>query len=273
MIDFKTAADYVRARLDRGTLTPEDVAKLTAAFQEHAGLAVDGMPGDKTLAILNAPAPIAMPPRTQPPRLVDRRAFAAQAHGPKREWKVYGRPWSKVTGVCLHQTACVLGERDERWDSVGAHVGITASGKIEWLHGFDRVVAAANGFNAQTVSIEVDGRFEGVEGDPSTLWDDPSTPVREAATTFTPAQVAAVKDAVRWIVAEVAAHGGQVKVLVAHRQSSGQRRSDPGSAIWRRAALPLIAELGLHDGGHGFKIDDGYPIPEAWDPSRVGIRY
>ena len=90
---------------------------------------------------------------------------------------------------------------------------------------------------------------------------------------LTPEAVEATKALIRWIVAEVAAHGGQVRALVAHRQSSATRRNDPGSAIWQAVALPMHAELGLSDGGVGFAIDGGKPIPEAWDPRCVGVRY
>lgn len=208
-----------------------------------------------------------------PAGLIDRRAFAAQAHGPKREWKVYTRPWEKTTGICLHQTACVLGERVERWDTVGAHLGITRSGKIVWLHSLDTVVAAANGWNAQTISIEVDGLFAGVEGDPKTVWDDPTTPIREVEMLPTADQLAALTDAIRWINSEIAHYGGRLHALVAHRQSSADRKNDPGSAIWKGVAIPMMAELALTDGGPGFRLDDGSPIPESWDASRIGIRY
>lgn len=200
-------------------------------------------------------------------QLVDRRKYAAQAHGPKREWKVTGRTWKNTTGICLHQTACLLGEREERWDSVGAHIGITRGGKLIWLHDFDRVVAHGNGWNAQTVGIEVDGLYAGIEGDLSTVWDDPSTPAREQPMTLTLEAARTLVATIEWICDEVAAQGGNVRALVAHRQSSGSRRSDPGEAIWK-AAAPIAKHLGLTDGGAGFKIGDGRPIPKEWDPSR-----
>ena len=199
--------------------------------------------------------------------LVDRRKYAIQAHGPEREWKVYGRAWSKVTGICLHQTACLLGERPERWDSVGAHLGVTRAGKLIWLHGFDRVVAHGNGWNAGTVGIEVDGLYAGIEGDLSTVWDDPSTKVREQPMKLTPEAAGALRAAIEWIVDTVSERGGNVRALVAHRQSSESRRSDPGEAIWK-AAAPIAKRLGLSDGGPGFKIGDGRPVPREWDPTR-----
>lgn len=201
----------------------------------------------------------------RPPLLLDRRQFAAQGHGPDGSWKVRPRGWHEVKGICLHQTACLLGEREERWNSVGCHVGITRGGRVLWLHDFDRIVAHGNGWNAQTVGIEIDGLYAGVEGDPSTVWDDPSTPSRETGMALTEEAAEAARQTIRWIAARVLAHAGRVKVLVAHRQSSQSRRNDPGSAIWQRIALPMHAELGLNDGGVGFSIG-GFPIPTAWDP-------
>jgi hypothetical protein len=200
--------------------------------------------------------------------VIDRRKYAAQGHGPGQRWRTSARSWSKVTGLCLHQTACVLGERVERWDSVGSHVGITRAGQEFWLHDFDRIVAHGNGWNARTVGIEIDGLYAGVEGDPATVWDDPSTARREVGQDLTPESVEACCAAIRRIVARVASHGGAVKVLVSHRQSSSSRRNDPGSAIWQRIAVPMSAELGLSDGGAGFKIGDGRSVPREWDPTR-----
>jgi N-acetyl-anhydromuramyl-L-alanine amidase AmpD len=200
----------------------------------------------------------------------DRRASASLA-GQKHDGG--SRPWNRITGICLHQTACNLGENPPRWDTVGAHLGITRQGKVVWLHDFDRIIWHGNGWNAQTVGIEMDGLYAGVQGDATTVWDDPETPFREQAQTPTPELIHATQGACRWIFDEVAKHGGKVTALVAHRQSSTSRRNDPGSALWQGVALPLIRELGLSDGGPGFKLVDGYPIPEAWDPTRVGIRY
>lgn len=211
------------------------------------------------------PAPLA--------NLIDRRGTAAQAHGPKGAWKVGRRSWAKTTGICLHQTACVLGERPARWDTVGCHVGITRNGKIIWLHDFDRVVAHGNGWNAQTVGIEIDGLFAGVEGNASTVWNDPDTATQEVAMQLTAEQVIAARDAIRWIHHEVAKNGGKLTALVAHRQSSKSRRNDPGSEVWEQIALPMQNELGLSDGGAGFKIDDGRPIPEAWNPKYKRVLY
>jgi hypothetical protein len=271
-----TPRDYNAKQMAAGMVTAEHVTELTTIAQRDLGLEVDGKLGPQTRAALErryTPTPVAPMPT---PILHDIRASAKTSKIVKGETKqlVGGRrPWLKTTGICLHQTACVLGERPARWETCGAHIGITQSGAIIWIRDLDRVAYHGNGWNAQTVGIEIDGLFAGVEGDPKTVWDDPSTQHREAASKLQPAQISSAQWVIRWIVSEVARHGGQVRALVAHRQSSSTRRNDPGSAIWQAVALPMIAELGLSDGGPGYKIGTGYAIPEAWDPARKGVRY
>lgn len=207
----------------------------------------------------------AFPP---PDVLIDRRAHAAGKHRDGGD-----RPWKQITGVCLHQTACNMGERPERYDTLGAHFAVLRSGRVVWVHDMDRVVWHGNSWNAGTVGIEIDGLFPGVLGDESTVWNDPSTKIREVGQRVTPEQIEATKQLVRWICSVVASHAGDVCALVAHRQASEDRRDDPGSEAWQTIALPLHAELGLTDGGVGFKLGTGFAIPESWDPRCKGVRY
>lgn len=191
------------------------------------------------------------------------------------------RRWTGTRGITLHQTACNMGERIERYDTIGAHFAVLRSGRVLRMSDLNRVVYHGNGWNEQCVGIEIDGLYAGIEDDPDTAldeslrstWDDPSTPTREHPMAVTPQAMAAARALVRWIVWETARNGGRIKVLCAHRQSSEDRRNDPGEAIWKAVALPLHAELGLSDGGPGFKLGTGYAIPEQWDPSRRGVNY
>lgn len=273
--EYAKAVEYNTAQLAAGAITPSHVTSLTVEWQQRHSLTQDGKAGPNTIAsiesvtqeVLNSDKPESPPPVEVPTQFYDRREYAAQSHG---GYAVTVRPITQVTGVCLHQTACVLGERVERWDTVGAHFGVTRMGKIIWLHDFTHKVAAANGWNNGTVSIEIDGLYAGVEGDPSTVWDDPSTPNREQGQVLTPETINAVNALLPWIKSQL---GPQMNVIVAHRQSSGDRRNDPGSAIWKACALPMHAQLMCSDGGVGFKLGDGYAIPEAWDPRCKGIKY
>lgn len=195
-----------------------------------------------------------------PTEFHDRTKYASRTHV-----RTLPRLWRSITGVCLHQTACWLGERPARWDTVGAHLGVTRNGKLIQMHPFTKVVYHGNGWNNGTVGIEVDGLYAGIEGDPRTVWDNPETPEREEGMVLTPESVIAARAAIRWINYEVVKHGGKLKVIVAHRQSSKMRPNDPGSAIWQQVAMPLHKELGLTEGGYGFTLGEGQPIPKDWN--------
>lgn len=203
-----------------------------------------------------------------PEGYIDRRTFAGQVHAGQR---VLRRLWETTTGVCLHQTACDMGERIERYDNTGAHICVLRSGRWVHLHDLDTNVAHGNGWNTQTVGIEINGLFAGEVG--GHVWDDPTTAIHEQAMHPTPIQLVRTQEIVRWICGVVAKNGGDVRALVAHRQASKDRQDDPGEEVWKAIALPLHAELGLTDGGVGFVLGNGLPIPESWDPRCRGVRY
>jgi len=180
------------------------------------------------------------------------------------------RPWTKITGICLHQTACDFGaESPRRWDTLGAHIGASREGNVFWVHDLEFVVYHGNELNGFTVGLECEGNYPGLDGDTSTVWQ----PGGGALMTVTPELAKAAQEAIRWICATVARHGGKVVHLFAHRQTAGSRRADPGEEIWKQVALPIMAELSLDDGGPKFRIDNGRPIPEAWNPEYRGNAY
>jgi N-acetyl-anhydromuramyl-L-alanine amidase AmpD len=201
--------------------------------------------------------------------------FLRGADGKPRTYMPIPRAWDQVRGITLHQTACDMGERIERYDTIGAHFAVLRSGRVLRMADLDRVIYHGHGWNNQCVGIEINGLYAGLEGDIRTVWDDPTTPYREQPQQVTPQAMESTRQLVRWIVAEVDRHHGKVGVLGAHRQAVNSRRNDPGEAIWKQVALPLHAELGLNDGGPGFKLpgSTGYAIPEAWDERCVGIKY
>ena len=201
-------------------------------------------------------------------KLVDRRQFAGLTND-------YGpRAWDQVRGWCLHQTACYLSSSKDiaRCDKVGAHWVVYPDGRKFRLHDINRKVIHGNGWNNQTIGIEIDGLFAGIEGDANTVWDDKSTPYVEKAGSVTVEQIEAVREIIYHDRALIRANGGTDTVIVSHRQSSKDRRNDPGSKVWKEIALPLLKELSLSDGGVGFEIG-GYPIPQEWDSSKKGYRY
>lgn len=87
------------------------------------------------------------------------------------------------------------------------------------------------------------------------------------------AQVDAAKACVARIIDTVAANGSQITHIHPHRQSSGDRQSDPGSLIWQAIGLWAQQQFNLSDGGRHYKIDTGRTIPEAWNPIYIGDKY
>ncbi|NBO36629.1 N-acetylmuramoyl-L-alanine amidase [bacterium] len=172
-------------------------------------------------------------------------------HSLPRAELVKVRSYQAITSIVLHQTACQLGERPDRWYSVPIHIGITRSGKILWLNDFTFNLPHANGFNGRSIGIEIDGAFAGIEGDMKTFW-------RPAGSNALPQeasveQLGAARVAVRWICEEVARHGGKILNILAHRQSSKDRVSDPGSRIWQNVgvwALHLKTATPREEGAH-----------------------
>lgn len=187
-------------------------------------------------------------------------------HSLPRPELVKVRSYQAITSIVLHQTACTLGERPERWHSIPIHIGITKSGKILWLNDFTFNLPHANSFNSRSIGIEIDGAFAGIEGNMKTFWrpQGSSAMPQEASSE----QIGAARVAVRWICEEVARQGGKILNILAHRQSSKDRVSDPGSRIWKNVGVWAQEELGLSDGGEGF-VQGGNPIPMEWDPKRT----
>jgi hypothetical protein len=254
----------------------------------------DGGMGDETLAAVEAfkrdrqiGAPTDDLPSSVPGPVIDAIAAAAKkvtdgigstpmlvdlTNAHQGAHRIRKRGWDQVTGITLHQTATVLGEKRERWFNIPVQLGVTRGGQVLVLNGCEWVTWHGNGLNTADVGIEIDGYYEGVEGDIRTFWRPQEDPNRVPLTP-TAVQIAAARMAVTWICDEVARHGGAIKFIHAHRQASDERQSDPGSRLWKEVGLWAQQTRGLSDGGKDFTLGTGLKIPEAWDPSRAGIRY
>lgn len=191
--------------------------------------------------------------------------------------KTVARPVETVTGITIHQTACVFGpvnDRDKahrRALNVPAHVtafrdGVyVASAPLPWYlyHG--------NDLNQFTLGLECEGHYPG-------LPDDPSTPRREdTATTWggnpTPLDSVAIstfRAALRWLVETGRASGMPIKYVYAHRQANGEKPADPGVELWRKLVVEYgVPQLGLiAEPARTWR--DGKPIPAQWQPGAQG---
>jgi hypothetical protein len=194
----------------------DETLAAVAAFKRdrHIGEPSDDLPGSIPGAVVEAIDAAARKldeATNAAPVIVDLRNAHSGQH------RVSKRAWAQVTGIRLHQTATLLGEKGQRWFGIPVQVGVTRKGQIFILNGCEWVTWRGNGLNANDVGIEINGYYEGIEGRPETLWRPPKEPNRQGLIP-TPIQVEAVKAAVQWIRSEVAQHGGTIKYIHAHRE-------------------------------------------------------
>ncbi len=178
----------------------------------------------------------------------------------------YSRPRSieRITAIVLHQTACHLGTRVKRWHTLPAHVGVTRDGQIIWVNKFETVMWHANWFNMFSIGVEIDGNFRGVESKAWTRWKGGGR-----RSILGNVQLQAARQAMSWICEEVKRLGGEITHVLAHRQTSKNRRGDPGEAIWTGVGLWAQDELGLKNDPKYTK-GSGLVIPKEWDPGSNG---
>lgn len=162
------------------------------------------------------------------------------------------RDMKKVYALVLHQTAFSRGNDPTKYDRIPVHFVITPDGKIVQLHPLAAYLWSSNGFNARSVAVEFVGNFRSVEG----RYYKPET---FGCHSVTPQQIKAGRDLIQHLIKEM----GLTHVL-AHRQASGSRTNDPGPEIWYNVGQWAIDKFGLKDGGPGFKVDTGAPIPNEW---------
>jgi len=174
-------------------------------------------------------------------------------------------PWPRIDTIVLHQMDC-RGSTNPAWrrwstGDLAIHYAVGRDGIAAWLYDLQACVWHGHGYNGHSVGIEIEGRF------PALL----ATPDPRRTDRLTDEMAAAALACIRHAVAVVASHGGAIRYLAAHRQSwVASKRGDPGEEIWRRVALPAMAEHSLLAAR---TLPSGAPIPEAWDPRAVGVRY
>ena len=198
-----------------------------------------------------------------------------------RTGKVVSRPPHVVTGIVVHQTAvrygitsrmiqAAGGNRDlalaRRAQDVACHALAFHNGTFATPNPLDWHVWHANSLNRSCLGLEIDGRFAG-------LMDDPSTAAREDLRTTWGGEPNELDEdllmascaALKWLVDEGRAQGQPIEWIYAHRQSSANRRSDPGEEIWRRLVLDYaVPVLGLKTDPKAV-FGDGRPVPLKWD--------
>jgi hypothetical protein len=201
------------------------------------------IPGNPSANVPNSNGPV-----EGDPRIID---LTAQADKSRR---FATRDPKRVWALVLHQMACCSKVADplKRFLKMAPHFAILPDGRILQLHPILSLTGASNGFNHGSVAVEFAGNFPDYRGN---WWHG----IENGRNQVTPAQIEAGRYLVRYLMRTMG-----LKQILAHRQSSGTRDNDPGPDIWYHVGQWAIENLGLSDGGPGFKTGDGKPIPDIW---------
>ena len=186
------------------------------------------------------------------------------------------RRWADIDSLLFHQMATVFGgDKRKRIPRVAINGAVTVDGDALRIHDPLTWVWHAQGYSQRSIGIEVEGWYAGVEGDDSTFWRPKSRPGRQPMS-LPDGVVCAALSLSRYYIRLVAAHGGEVRHILTHRQAYPTKPSDPGEAIYRAVCAPLMQEFGL-DGADQYRaayryrkgakwvnVKPGRPVPSEW---------
>lgn len=179
-----------------------------------------------------------------------------------------------VTGIVLHQTATAYGVSPQqvaaangdralalhrRALNVACHAMAFMDGCLVLTNDVLRYVYHGNGFNRSTLGLEVEGRYPGLVNSPdTTTWGGEPNELTEAT-------IRAAREGVRKLLELGRDAGMPITHIFAHRQSSGNRRSDPGEGLWRAVVTDYaVPVLGLKT-EPTLVLGSGKPVPVEWD--------
>lgn len=241
------------------------------AVQRHAGLKPDGICGPKTWRVLLGQVDenskdnpfIKVEHLTVGDGIIDRRGV----HNRPKLYKC-PRDWSDIQGVTLHQTGCEMPKNPRGWDRLNAHIGITQEGAAILVNDPRDWIWHAQGLSKNTIGIEIEGNYRGLDKNERTLWKGGGGPHH-----LNDKMLTALFAVEKWLAEQFRLHGKKWTKVHAHRQSARSRIADPGEEIWKAVALPWLARIestsAAHpDGGDDFCLGMGRPIPAQWDENR-----
>ena len=187
------------------------------------------------------------------------------------------------TDCSRYDTACLeRGERDatgmiikrgrgtggyRRWMGLHVHYMVTNEyGSEAWggpkayrLYDFTKKVWGSHGFNTRAVQIEMEGKFP--------RRSDRLRPERYPDR-LSDRQAQVAIQLIRCIIAEVAAAGGRIQYIGAHRNAYNPKSGDPGFETWQKVCIPIRDEFGLVEAP---VLGNGRPIPPDWDPRNTDV--
>lgn len=215
----------------------------------------------------------------------------ADEMSPKR--KRMGRKWKMgpikmrdprdVIAVCAHQTAVEFGARPKHRRRAFGDEGLAVAYRVAEDVPAHMVSLGRFGINVRGIPMEAYANHAGkpfnamsygyeIEGCYPGLTDDPKTAPNEARRTFwgewrrrtpwTAEKQDCAEEGLQRLVEDGRELGSPLQYWVAHRQSSKNRRSDPGQEIWQ-GLTPFAIHLGLTPQPFA-RFGGGRWIPAAW---------
>ena len=188
-----------------------------------------------------------------PPDIVDRTAKTP------RHYRIRNRMSVQIDTVVLHQTSFSRGSAPDNYLTVHAHYVVLPNGTIVQLHPIDAYLVASSAFNDDAISVEVVGNFPDERG---TYW----SPNENGRSVLSAQQIDGGRDLVKYLNQTYS-----ISFVFAHRQGEAEnlRGNCPGPDIWYNIGEWAVGELGMSDGGKGYKEGNGSPIPDSWRRPRT----
>lgn len=194
-------------------------------------------------------------------RVVDMRQLPRTGGGRARGT----RKISNIDTLWLHQTAAVLTTPD-RFRSVPAHRGVPILAQAVLLHPIRAYMYHGHGANSCSIGYEIACRAAGIEGNAKTFWRSKKEVkagkryediVHEASDD----QIDVARMIMQYDIEETARQGGEIRYVGSHRQSSGQKISDPGQRLWVALGEWAITRFKLK---RSREFGSGRQNPTAW---------
>ncbi len=193
-------------------------------------------------------------------RIVDRRKFVL-VHPRGRTRPVGTRSRRDIDAVVLHQMSFTRGEDPTRYDPTTSHFAVLMDGTILRLHDPETLLHSSNGFNRRSVAVEFCGVFPNERGRYHR-----ASASRYGRHTLSVAQAEGGRKLLDIIRAELG-----ITHVFTHRQANYPTKANcPGPHIWYNVGEWGV-RTGLSDGGPGFHLAGGRPIPDAWRDAALDV--
>jgi hypothetical protein len=189
-----------------------------------------------------------------PPDIVDKTSNTTRFH-----YRVRNRMSAQIDTVVLHQTSFNRGNVPDNYLSVHAHYVVLPDGTIVQLHPIESYLVASSAFNDDAIAVEFVGNFPDEHGH---YWKGDEY----GRSVLSNLQIGGGRDLVRYLNETYG-----ISFVFAHRQGEAAdlRGNCPGPDIWYNVGEWATAQLGMSDGGSGYKEGKGSPIPDSWRQPRT----